>query len=284
MMNQGKLKYMVSSKAKGNNMLSIQYYQMFFFEHILIRIAESKYKNNIILKGGLLLSSIIGEDFRATKDTDATLKSIPLKKESVTNIITEILNINVDDNITYEIVDINDIREEDEYGGFQINVLATLEKIKMNLLIELTTGDVITPKEINYKYKCIFEENHINIMAYPIETIIAEKFEAFISRGIDNTRMKDYFDLFMLISIRKNDFDNSVLVKAIENTFNKRKTNFEINNLNSVYLLVRNSKELLNLWKNYQKKMIFAENTPFDNVMDAIAYLIVIIESELVEV
>ncbi len=154
----------------------------------------------------------------------------------------------------------------------------------MNILIELTTGDVITPKEMNYKYNCIFEDNHINIMAYPLETIIAEKFETLISRSIANTRMKEFYDLFMLISIGRNDFNNNILVKAIENTFNKRKTSFEINNINSVYMLVRDSHELLNLWKNYQKKMIFAENMSYDNVMETVVYLIEIIESELVEV
>lgn len=122
MINQDKLKSIIYTKAKGNNILSLQYYQIFFFEHILMRIAKSNYKRNIILKGGLLLSSIIGEDLRTTKDMDATLKSIPLDKKSIEPIFNEILNINLDDNITFEILEIKDIRKEDKYGGFQLNV------------------------------------------------------------------------------------------------------------------------------------------------------------------
>lgn len=219
MIGQVKLKNIISKKAKGNNTLSIQYYQMFFFEQILMRIANSKYKHNIILKGGLLLSSIIGEDLRTTKDMDATLKSIPLDKKTIEHIFNEILNIDLDDDISFEILDIRDIRKEDEYGGFQLNVLAKLEKVRVNLFIELTTGDIITPKEINYKYRSKFDEKIINIMAYTIETVIAEKFHALISRGTDNTRMKDYYDLFMLVRSDEGYFDKSLLVKWIVNTF-----------------------------------------------------------------
>ena len=122
-MNSDKLKSIISKKSNGNSIIAAQLYQMFFFERILDRISKSKYKDNFILKGGLLLSSIIGENMRTTKDMDATLKSIPLKEENVLSIMTEILNINVEDNVSFEIVDIKDIREEDEYGGFKINII-----------------------------------------------------------------------------------------------------------------------------------------------------------------
>lgn len=282
MINQAKLKSIISKKARGNNTLSIQYYQMFFFEQILMRISESEYKNNIILKGGLLLSSIIGEDLRTTKDMDATLKSLPLNKSIVEKVFDEILKIDLDDNISFEILEINDIRKEDEYGGFQLNILARLEKVKINLLIELTTGDIITPKEVNYKYKSKFEEKEINIMAYTIETVIAEKFEAMINRGIDNTRMKDYYDIFILVHSNENSFDKSLLVKAMENTFKSRETNFNINFIKNAFNTIREDKGLKEQWKIYQRKMIYTENIEYSELMNTINVLINIIESELV--
>lgn len=197
-MNPDKLKSIISKKANGNSDISMQLYQMFFFEKILDRISVSQYKHNIVLKGGLLLSSIIGENMRTTKDMDVSLKSIVLEKENIYKIFNEILSIDLKDNIHFEILDIKDIRAEDEYGGFRINVLGIYEQLKVNMFIEVSTGDVITPKEIEYKYKCIFEEREIPIFAYTIETILAEKFETIITRSVLNTRLKDFYDIYIL--------------------------------------------------------------------------------------
>lgn len=191
-MNKDKLRSIIFKKANGNNKQSQQLYQMYFFEHILDRISKSKYKHNIILKGGLLLASIIGNDERTTKDMDATLKSIPLKKENVENIMKEILHLDIGDEITYKIIDIKDIRQESEYGGFKLNILATMQTLRVYLAIELTTGDKIMPREIEYNYNSLFENKKIPILAYNVETVIAEKFQAIIDRDIYNTRMKDF--------------------------------------------------------------------------------------------
>ena len=164
-MNSDKLNSFIKKKSKGNNNLAHHLHQMFFFEHILMRLEKSKYKNNIILKGGVLLSSIIGEDLRTTKDMDATLKSLPLDIITINKIIEEIITIDLNDNVKFEIESIKDIRIEDEYGGYRINIKGTFDKIKSNFFIEITTGDVITPREIKYKYNSIFENKTINIMA-----------------------------------------------------------------------------------------------------------------------
>ena len=224
-MNTDRLKSIISKKANGDSTISAQLYQMFFFERILDRISKSKYKYNIILKGGLLLSSIIGEDMRTTKDMDATLKSIPLDKENIISIMTEILNIEVNDNVSFEIIDIKDIRKEDEYGGFKINVVGYLEKLRVNMFIEFTTGDKITPKEIEFNYNCIFENNKIPILAYTIETVISEKFETIISRNVATTRLKDFYDLGILLHDEYKNYNKTILVDAIKNTFKKRDTN-----------------------------------------------------------
>lgn len=284
MMNADKIKSIVFKKAKGDNTISAQLYQMFFFERILDRISKSKYKQNIILKGGLLLSSIIGEDMRTTKDMDATLKSIPLEKENILKIMTEILDIDVNDNVNFKIVDIKDIREDDEYGGFKINIIGQLERLRVNMFIELTTGDKITPKEISFNYNCIFEDNKIPILAYNLETLISEKFETIISRNITNTRLKDFYDLGILLNENYIKFDKKILIEAIKNTFKKRETNLDINEIKKTIELIRTDRILNDSWLNYQQKFSFAQGIKFNSIIDKLNTLVLLLEEELVVV
>lgn len=283
-MNSDKLSNIIKKKSNGNNNLAHHLHQMFFFEHVLMRLEKSKYRDNIILKGGVLLSSIIGEDLRTTKDIDTTLKSLPLNIVSIRNIFEEILSIDIDDNVTFEIANIKDIRLEDEYGGFRINVKGTFDKIRTNFFIEITTGDIITPREIKYKYNSIFEDKKINIMAYNIETIIAEKFESIISKNITTTRAKDFYDLYMLMNKHKNDINNRNIVKAIENTFNKRNTEFNIDNFKEIVEILEDSNVLKRVFTDYQSKLEYTKEVSFDDTIKAINIIIGILESELVEV
>lgn len=283
-MNSDKLNNIIKKKSNGNNNLAHHLHQMFFFEHVLMRLEKSKHRDNIILKGGVLLSSIIGEDLRTTKDIDATLKSLPLNIVSIRNIFEEILSIDIDDNVTFEIANIKDIRLEDEYGGFRINVKGTFDKIRTNFFIEITTGDIITPREIKYKYNSIFEDKKINIMAYTIETIIAEKFESIISKNITTTRAKDFYDLYMLMNKHKNDINNRNIVKAIENTFNKRNTEFNIDNFKEIVEILEDSNVLKRVFTDYQSKLEYTKEVSFDDTIKAINIIIGILESELVEV
>lgn len=283
-MNSDKINDIIRKKSNGNNNLAHHLHQMFFFEHVLMRLEKSKYRDNIILKGGVLLSSIIGEDLRTTKDIDATLKSLPLNIDSVRSIFEKILSIDIDDNVKFEIVNIKDIRLEDEYGGFRINVKGTFDKIRANFFIEITTGDVITPRVIKYKYNSIFEDKKINIMAYTIETIIAEKFESIISKNITTTRAKDFYDLYMLINKHKKDINNKNLVKAIENTFNKRNTEFNIDNFKEIVEILEDSSALKRVFTDYQSKLEYTKEVSFDDTINSINEIINILEKELVEV
>ena len=278
-MNSDKLNDIIKKKSKGNNNLAHHFHQMFFFEHVLMRLEKSKYKNNIILKGGVLLSSIIGEDLRTTKDIDATLKSLPLDVKTIDSIFDEILAINIDDNVMFQIVDIKDIRLEDEYSGFRINVKGVFDKIKTNFFIEITTGDVITPREIEYKYRSIFEDKKINIMAYTVETISAEKFESIISKNITTTRAKDFYDLYMLMN--DYDIDNVNLVKAIENTFNNRDTLININDFKEIANILESSSAVKRLFADYQSKLEYAKYVSFSDAINAIKTIINVFEQEL---
>ena len=278
-MNADKLKSIVYKKANGDNTISAQLYQMFFFERILDRISKSEYKHNIILKGGLLLSSIIGEDMRTTKDMDVTLKSIPLEKENVLNIMTEILSIDTNDNVNFQIIDIKDIREEDEYGGFKINIVGTFERLRVNMFVELTTGDKITPKETDFNYNCIFEDKKIPILAYTIETVIAEKFETVISRNVTNTRLKDFYDLGVLLNDETKKYNEKTLIEAIKNTFKKRNTNLDINEIKKTIELIKSDTTLKQSWINYQQKFNWANIITYEFIIEKLENLVLLLDN-----
>lgn len=271
-------------KSKGNNNLAHHFHQMFFFEHVLMRLEKSKYKNNIILKGGVLLSSIIGEDLRTTKDMDATLKSLPLNIDSIRNIFEEILSTPIEDNVNFVIENIKDIRLDDVYGGFRINVKGSFDKIKTNFFIEVTTGDIITPREIKYRYNSIFEDKKINIMAYTIETIIAEKFHSIISKNVTTTRGKDFYDLYMLMREHKKNINNDNLFKAILNTFSKRNTEFNINSFREIVEILEDSNALKRVFRDYQEKLVYTKKVSFNDTINAIKEIVDILESELIGV
>lgn len=273
-MNSDKLNAIIKKKANGNSNLSHHFHQMFFFEHVLMRLEKSEYKDNIILKGGVLLSSIIGNDLRTTKDIDATLKGLPLTIEMVEEIFKEILSIDIKDNVYFELVSIKDIRITDEYGGFRLNIKGTFYKIRTNFFIEVTTGDIITPREIKYKYSSIFEDKKINIMAYTIETIIAEKFESIISKNITTTRAKDFYDLYMLIDNHKDEIDNGVLKRAVINTFNKRNTTYDINLFRETLEILESSDTLKNVFMDYQSKLVYPQKVEYKKTIEVLNLII----------
>ena len=283
-MNSDKLKNIISKKAHGNSDISQKYYQLFYFERILERISISNYRGQIILKGGLLLTSIIGDDERTTKDMDATLKGIPLTKNDVEKVFNEILHIDIDDGTSFQIVSIKDIRLEDEYGGFRLNILSKLDNNKTYITVELTTGDVITPREMKYNYNSIFEDKKIPIMSYPLETVLAEKFQTIVTRGLFNTRLKDFYDVYILINTKIDDLNRSNLIKAIKNTFKWRETNFDLEQFNEVIDDLSNDNNMNNLWNEYISKNSYAKNVKFEDTINSLKEIIEILESELVGV
>ena len=283
-MNSDKLKNIIYKKAHGNSDISQKFYQLFYFERILTRISISNYRGQIILKGGLLLTSIIGNDERTTKDMDATLKGIPLTKNDVEKVFNEILHIDIDDGVSFQIISIKDIRLEDEYGGFRLNILSKLDNNKTYITVELTTGDVITPREMKYNYNSIFEDKKIPIMSYPLETVLAEKFQTIVTRGLFNTRLKDFYDVYILINTKIDDLNRSNLIKAIENTFKRRETNFDLEQFNEVINDLSNDNNMNNLWNEYISKNSYAKNVKFEDTINALKEIIEILESEFVGV
>ena len=283
-MNSDKIKNIISKKAHGNSDISQKFYQLFYFERILERISKSSYRGKIILKGGLLLTSIIGNDERTTKDMDATLKGIPLTKNEVEKVFNEILNIDIDDDVLFKIISIKDIRLEDEYGGFRLNILSKLDNNKTYITVELTTGDVITPREIKYNYNSIFEDKKIPIMSYTIETILAEKFQTVVNRGLLNTRLKDFYDIYILVNTKMSELSKENLINAIKNTFKRRKTLLDIDKINEIINDLINDNNMNSLWENAVSKNSYAKNIRCEDTIDAIKQVAEILQSELVEV
>lgn len=249
------------SKKTGVNPNSLL--QMCLFEGILEKLSKSKYSENFILKGGLLISSLIGVDMRSTMDMDTTLRGIPLNEVSITKILNEILAIEIDADIGYKLIKLSPIRQEDVYEDFCASISCIFGKINATLNIDITTGDVITPREMNYSYSKILEEGTIPIMTYTIETILAEKFETISSRNITTTRARDFYDLYMIYSIYKDKIDKGILRKAIERT-SKYRGSFETAlQYKEIVELFRESETPKKLWKKYTQNNPYAKDVDF---------------------
>ena len=201
---------------------------------------------------------------------DATIKGLPLDEKTILKVIEEIIHIDINDGIDMEIVSIKDIRTEEKYSGYKVNILARFDGLKNNLLIDITTGDIITYKEIEYSYKTIFDAEKIDIMSYNFETIIAEKYESIISRNIDNTRMKDYYDLYMFTTMKWKDVDKKILIQAIYNTSKNRETEKYILNSSEYLSLIKEDTNLRRLWKNYQASSRYAKEIQFEDTIKAL--------------
>lgn len=273
------IKNSMSLKAKINNIAKEEkvapqaIMQTYMLERLLERISVSKYKNNFILKGGMLISSIIGIDNRSTMDMDTTIKGFKLDKENLTDILQEIIKIDIEDNIKFEIIDIENIREDDDYGGLRIHLQASFDEMPIDLKVDVTTGDKITYKEINYKYNLLLENRSIEIWTYNVETIIAEKYESIIKRSTLNTRIRDYYDLYMLTHLEKN-ISNKMLVDAINETSKHRETYNIIsdkNTVDDVINSIKNDSSLQEQWNKYQKNYEYAKGIKYEQLVDSIS-------------
>ena len=251
MISSESLKGKIRNIAHSKNLRSQEVLQMFFFERFLERLSKSKYKFNFVIKGGLIISSMIGIDNRTTMDMDTTIKGVPLKAEVIRNIVSEIINVEVDDGIEFEITDISHIREEDEYENFRVHLIANFGGIKNDMKIDITTGDAITPREIEYLYPCMFQEESLRVLAYPLETILAEKYESVIKRNILTTRMRDFYDLYNLYNLRKEDINFDILKQAIISTATRRESLPIMKQVIEIIEDIKDDDYLKELWKVY---------------------------------
>ena len=278
----------IKLKAKElEDKYNLNYYeslQRFMFERILERISVSEYQDNFILKGGLLLAAMFGVENRTTKDMDTTIIGIDISKDKMVNVLNEILSIDLNDEVKFDIVSITDIREEDDYGGNKYHITGRVNSTKVNLEIDISTGDKVTPKELKFKYPLLFEDRSILINSYNIETILAEKIETVLRRGKYNSRMKDYYDIYFFLTKLRNEIDISILKDAFDNTFTKRDSFEYLNDYSEIIKSIIDSDRIKTNWKSYSKKNNYANNLEVNQIMFLLNDFIKELDLELVTV
>ena len=274
------LKGAIRNIAKKNNLLPQEILQMFMFERILERLSVSKYKDNFILKGGLLISSIIGITVRTTMDMDTTVRGIPMEEENIKKIIQEIIKIDVEDGIVFEFVKMEPIRDDDAYNNFRVHLRAVYGKVDNPMKIDITTGDMITPAAVEYAYTMMFDDKQIPVMAYTLETILAEKYETIIRRNIGNTRARDFYDLYVLYTTRKDEIRKGILKLAVEHTAQKRGSLEEIKDYKAICQEILEEDALNRLWNNYAKENGYVAQLDYKDMVNTVLAVGEFIEEE----
>ncbi len=270
MKNATQLKALIRNLSKEKNINAQILMRNYILERLLERISLSEYKHSFILKGGMLVAAIVGLDTRSTMDMDATIKGIAVTREAVQAMFEKILAVTIDDGVVMSIKNIEDIRDESDYTGLRISLDAIFDGIKQSLKVDITTGDTITPTAILYSFKLMFESRSIEVMAYNLETVLAEKLETVVSRSTLNTRMRDYYDIFILSKMQKDDIDYALLEKALTATTERRGTTEILSRNNQIVSEVKKSEPMQDLWKRYQKQFDYAADISWNDVMEAL--------------
>ena len=264
------LKGTIRSMAAKKNLRAQEVLQMFLFERILERMANSRFKDNFILKGGLLISSMIGITERTTMDMDTTVRGIQMEEDEIVSAVKEIVAIDVEDGIVFEYKGIEPIREEDAYNNFRVHLQAKYGKIDSPMKIDVTTGDAITPAAIQYDFPMLFEEKSIPVMAYTLETVLAEKYETIIRRNIGSTRARDYYDLHTLYRSRKSSVRPEILKSAVLHTAMKRDSVQDMQDWKEILKDIREEPAMYLLWDNYVAENKYIRELEFHIVLDTV--------------
>jgi predicted nucleotidyltransferase component of viral defense system len=274
------LKAFIKKRAAEKNISAQLVMQNYVMERLLERISLSPYKENFILKGGFLISAIVGLDTRATMDLDTTIKGFDLTHEVIRNIFEEVAKIPIDDDIAFEVINTADIRKTDDYPGIRVNMKANYPPISVPLTVDVTTGDKITPREIEYTFALLFDERSIRIMAYNLETVLAEKLETVVSRGIANTRPRDFYDIFILRKLHGDEIKPDILRNALERTSEKRGSSDVMNRYDSILSDVLASERLQGFWKKYRGEFHYAADISFEAVIGATKEIMAMVDSK----
>ena len=259
------LKALIRNQAGGDSGMAQMLLRNYAMERFLERMSLSDYKDNFILKGGMLISAVVGSHLRATMDIDTTIRNYPLEIKTINNMVAEISDIRLDDNMTFKLKDVSPIMEEADYSGVRVTMDAYLDKTRIPLKVDISTGDVITPGAVRYTYKLMFEERSIAIWTYNMETVLAEKLETIISRASINTRMRDYYDVYVLTKSGIN-IDLSKLREALAATSRRRRSEMKIENYQESLLEIQSSNVMKNQWDTYQRRNSYVGELEWDIV------------------
>ena len=270
MKNLRQLKDLINNMAKENNINAQILLRNYMLERLLERISLSEFKDKFILKGGMLVAALVGVDIRSTVDMDATIKAYPVTKESIESAFENILSVSIDDGVDMIFKGIEEIRAEDEYNGFRVSLEACMEKARIPLKVDITTGDEITPKEVGYTFDLLLEDRSIDILAYNIETVIAEKLETIISRSIANTRLRDFYDIYILLKVQGHNIDKDLLTEAIIATSERRGSSNILQEGDLILEEIFSSDILYSHWTRYQKKYSYANDISWDEIKESV--------------
>lgn len=252
--------------------------RLYMMERFLERVSVSKYRENIIVKGGVLITSLLGVSLRSTMDIDTTIQYFTLSPEKTKKMVEEISRIALDDGVNFKLKSTAEIMSNMEYPGIRFSLNACLGKMITPIKVDISTGAVITPSAIEYNYKLLLEDRSISILSYNIETVFAEKLQTILSRGILNTRMRDFYDIHILFTTRKKEIDNNILNHAFHTTCRQRQSELIISNMESIYNIIATDKKLASLWISYQQKFPYARSVSFNTVLLSLNAVIQLIQ------
>lgn len=265
------LKATINNIAKKSKVSAQSVLQTYMLERLLERISVSKYKDNFILKGGMLISAMLGIDSRTTMDIDTTIKGFELTEENVKKIMEEVCEIDLQDDVTLKINKVEEIRENDDYNGYRLTFEAKyLNSMPVIMKIDVTTGDKITYREIEYSFDLMLEDRKIHVWSYNVETVLAEKFEAIIKRGVLGTRIRDFYDVHMLLKTQEKNINKKTLKVAINFTAEHRKSEEEMKNWREVVEELENDDTMKNQWRRYQKNNFYAEGIEYEDLIESL--------------
>lgn len=272
--NAMQLKALINNRAKAAGISPQLMLQDYLYERLLDRLSRSRWRNNVIVKGGVLIGSLLGVESRATKDLDTTVTGFTLTHETASEVFCGICKIEADDDFDFEFLRTEDIREADDYPGIRVFLVAHYDPMAVPLSIDMTTGDAITPEAMEYEYPFAFDEGSIRIMAYPVETVLAEKLETVLSRGIANTRPRDYYDIYMLWTVRRDMVDLSTLADAVRATCEKRGSLHVFYAAHKAMDAVREDDVMLGRWRKFERSYTYAQNMTLKEGCDAVVEII----------
>ena len=261
------VKAKIKNKAGGNSDKSQVMLRIYLMERLLERVSLSKYRDNFVLKGGLLVSSLVGVDMRSTMDVDTTVKSLPMNKKSVQKILEEIMEIELEDGVSFRISKVQDIMEGHEYEGLRFMIECSMDRLKQTIKIDISTGDEITPRAIAYKLPLIIEDRSIDLWTYNLETILAEKLETIMARAEANTRMRDFYDIHVLIQQDTVTVDRDILKAAFYATCKNRGSTEQIGAINDVITKIAGDETMKQQWDNYRKTNYYVGTLEWDDVI-----------------
>lgn len=263
------LKNLIKNLARKNSADSQILLRSYITERFLERLSDSNYKNNFIIKGGMLISAMVGIKNRSTMDLDASIKGFSLNTDELKSVVESICSINLNDGVTFEIKSLAEIMDEADYPGIRISMNGFYDGIRTPVKLDISTGDVITPNEIVFSYQLMFENRKINLWSYNIETVLAEKLESMIARTITNTRMRDFYDVYLLTKIYSEVIDYKILNLALKATSTKRNTITLMDNAEKVFDELLTDSGIINLWQRYQSNYNYANGISWNTVVDS---------------